>query len=239
MRRLSGSHDEEARPESRRPPGGALLDLHTHGYERSLDSGASATALACEAKTRGLDGICLTDHNAVCPAAEARALGEQCEVTVIPGMEVGTDIGHVLVFGLDRFHPELVAVRHLRRIVLAEGAAMIWAHPMRELHLGRPDWEELPELFEALEVLNGDHSDGEGGYFADLTRTLGLGRTAGSDAHSVQAVGRVATAFARPVRGLDTLIAAVRAHEHEAIDLRGIQQRPWSDDRFAESTSQR
>jgi len=205
---------------ARRPASGALLDLHAHGWERSLDSGASAVALARAAAAAGLDGLCLTDHNALCPADEAAALSAQHGIVVIPGMEVGTEVGHVLVFGLDRFRPELVHLRQLRRIALAEGAAMVWAHPMRELHLPRPDWEELPALFEALEVVNGDHNDREDGYFAQLARTLGLGATAGSDAHSVQAIGRVATALEQPVRDLAGLIAALRAHTHAPLDLR-------------------
>ncbi len=205
---------------ARRPPGGALLDLHAHGWERSLDSGASTAALVLRAAACGLDGVCLTDHNAVCAPGEAAALAEQHGVAVIPGMEVGTDIGHVLVFGLDRFRPELVHIRQLRRIALAEGAAMVWAHPMRELNLPRPDWAELPALFEALEVVNGDHNDREDGYFAQLAQALGLGCTAGSDAHSVQAIGRVATAFEAPVRDLNALIAALRVRAHAAVDLR-------------------
>jgi len=202
----------------------ALVDLHTHSYERSLDSGVSAARLASQAKESGLDAICLTDHNALCSADEAAALGERFEVAVIPGMEVGTDIGHVLVFGLERFHPELVHVRQLRRIVRAEGAVMIWAHPMRELALRRLDWEELPELFEGIEVLNGDHTDSTDGYFTEIASGLGLGMTAGSDAHSAQAIGRVATAFASPIDGLESLMAALHDRAQDVLDLRGPRQ---------------
>jgi predicted metal-dependent phosphoesterase TrpH len=197
-----------------------VLDLHTHAYERSRDSGASSDALAQAAAARGLDGICLTDHNAVCSEAEAGALAEQHGVAVIPGMEVGTDTGHVLVFGLDRFHPELVHVEQLRRICLAEGAVMVWAHPMRELHLPRPDWDDLPRLFDALEVLNGDHTDGVEDYFAGLADRLALGRTGGSDAHSIQAIGRVATAFEGNVCDLTSLRHALRGGAYHAVDFR-------------------
>ena len=205
---------------AQRPPGWTVLDMHTHGFERSLDSGASASALAARAAERGLDGICLTDHNAVCPAADADALAERHGVAVIRGMEVGTDIGHVLVFGLERFHPELVHVEQLRRICLREGAAMVWAHPMREMSLRRPDWEDVPRLFDAIEVLNGDHTDGVDDYFSDLAEQLCLGRTGGSDAHSVQAIGRVGTAFEGSVRDLDSLIAALRGGAYRAVDFR-------------------
>lgn len=205
---------------AQRRPGWTVLDVHTHGYERSLDSGASTGAIVARAAERGLDGICLTDHNAVCSEADALALSERYEVGVIPGMEVGTDIGHVIVFGLDRFHPELVHIEQLRRICLAEGAAMVWAHPMREMSLPRPNWDDLPRLFEALEVLNGDHTDSVDDYFADLADRLGIGRTGGSDAHSVQAVGRVATAFEGRVHDLDGLCNALRGGAYHALDFR-------------------
>lgn len=222
---MSGG-DASGTPNPLRSPGAALLDLHTHSYERSLDSGVSAAHLAMRAKEAGLSGICLTDHNAVCAPDEAAALAERFELAVIPGMEVGTDIGHVLVFGLQRFHPELVHIRQLRRIAIAEGAAMIWAHPMRELAVRRLDWEELPELFEGLEVVNGDHTDGVDGYFAELARGFGLGMTAGSDAHSAQAIGRVATAFSRPVGDLESLLAALHRRDHVVLDMRAPRPDP-------------
>lgn len=206
--------------DDQRRDGWTILDLHTHSYERSLDSGAGAEALVRRAAERGLDGVALTDHNAVCSDAEARELAERHAVSVIPGMEVGTDIGHVLVFGLERFHPELVHIRQLRRICLTEGASMVWAHPMRELHLRRLDWDELPELFEALEVLNGDHIDRVDDYFSGLADRLALGRTGGSDAHSTQALGRVGTAFEGTVRTVDDIRLALRGGAYHAVDFR-------------------
>jgi len=190
--------------------GSILFDLHTHSSERSRDSGVRALMLAHRAAEIGLTGICLTDHNAVCSPDEARILTEQSGAVVIPAMEVGTEMGHVLVYGLDRFHPELVHLHQLRRIALTEGAVMVWAHPMRDMRLPRPDWERLPDLFDGLEVINGDHIDRDDGHFAGLARRFGLSQTAGSDAHSVQAIGRVATRFNAPVTGLDGLITALR-----------------------------
>ena len=203
-----------------RPPGGAVLDLHCHASERSLDSGVRADALAAAAAARGLDGVCLTEHNAIWPAAEARALSERHGVAVIPGMEVNTQAGHVLAFGLDRYRPALSDIERLREAVLAEGGAMVWAHPMREGDGRPPPWRDVPRLFEAIEVVNGDHSDRVGGYWAALASDLGVGRTAGSDVHSAQAVGRVATGFPEPVRDLETLVRLLREGRCAPLDFR-------------------
>ena len=134
---------ELADPASVRPAGGAVLDLHAHSRERSLDSGVRALVIAEQAALRGLDGICLTEHNALWSAEDARAMSERHGVCVLPGMELGTDIGHLLVFGLPRFTPELLAIDSLRPIVEAEGAAMALAHPMRPFSGRLPGWDEM------------------------------------------------------------------------------------------------
>ena len=120
-----------------------------------------AAAIAEQAAARGLDGICLTEHNALWSDEEARALSERSGVRVLPGMELGTDVGHVLVFGLPRFTPELLAIESLLPIVAAEGAAMALAHPMRPFSGRLPGWTQMSEWFHALEAINGDHADGD------------------------------------------------------------------------------
>ncbi len=209
-----------ADPASVRPPGGAVVDLHAHSMEHSLDSGVSAEKLASQAAARGLDGICLTDHNAIWPAAALRELSERHGVAVLPAMELGTDIGHVLVFGLDRFVPELLMIDRLRAVVRSEEAAMVLAHPMRVLGGRTPSWEEIPDWFEALEAINGDHSDSEHGQYVRLAASLSVAGVGGSDAHTREAVGRVGTAFPEPVADVGTLVRLLRAGQATAVDLR-------------------
>ena len=145
--------------DSVRPPGGSLIDMHAHSSNLSRDSGVAVGDLIAQAKRRGLDAICLTEHNALWPDAQIRELGERHAFTVLPGMELGTDMGHVLVFGLPRYHPELLEIEQLRRIVTAEGGVAVQAHPMRYRPGRQPGWGEMREWFDGVEVVNGDHSD--------------------------------------------------------------------------------
>lgn len=209
-----------ADPASVRPPGGAVVDLHAHSTEHSLDSGVSAEKLAAQAAARGLDGICLTDHNAIWPAAALRELSERHGVAVLPAMELGTDIGHVLVFGLDHYVPELLMIDRLRAVVRSEAAAMVLAHPMRVLGGRTPSWEEIPDWFEALEAINGDHSDSEHGQYVRLAASLNVAGVGGSDAHTREAVGRVGTVFPEPVADVGMLVRLLRAGQATAVDLR-------------------
>jgi len=136
-------------------------------------------------------------------------------------MEIGTDVGHVLVYGLDRFRPELLEIDTLRRIVIAEGAAMALAHPMRPFHGGQhAARENYEQWFDAVETINGDHADTEGGPFEQLTSKLGISAIGGSDVHSAQAVGRAVTTFEATVDSIEELVDQLRAATTRPRDLR-------------------
>ncbi|MXY78944.1 MAG: PHP domain-containing protein [Chloroflexi bacterium] len=206
--------------DSVRPPGGSLIDMHAHSSNLSRDSGVSVDDLIAQAKRRGLDAICLTEHNALWPDAQVRELSERHAFTVLPGMELGTDVGHVLVFGLPRYHPELLEIEELRRIVTAEGAVAVQAHPMRYRPGRQPGWEEMRRWFDGVEVVNGDHSDTVGGYHHTQAMDLGLAPVGGSDAHSRQAVGRVATAVPGYVAGVYDLVRYIAERRTQPVDMR-------------------
>lgn len=208
-------------PATLRPQGGAMGELHAHSIPRSRDSGVHPDALAAQAVWRGLDLVVLTEHNTLWPAAELHALSERHEITVLAGMELGTDLGHILVFGLDHYSPELLFIDGLRPIVQSEGAAMVLAHPMRPLSSGRkPGWDEIAERFDGLEVVNGDHGEGANGYYRRLAAELGVAAVGGSDVHSREAVGRVATAFPEPVTDIETLVRLLHECRVHPVDLR-------------------
>ena len=51
-----------------------LLDLHNHTWPRSHDSVLDPDDLVARAKGLGLDGICLTEHDAVWDSKEVEAM---------------------------------------------------------------------------------------------------------------------------------------------------------------------
>jgi predicted metal-dependent phosphoesterase TrpH len=212
--------DDLADPASVRPEGGSVFDLHAHSSDYSRDSGVRIARIAEQAVSRGLDGIVLTEHNATWETDILRELSELHQVHLLPGMEIGTDVGHVLVYGLEQFTPELLEIESLRRIVRAEGAAMALAHPMRPFHGQHAAHDRYEEWFDAIETINGDHADSEDGPFELLAKRLGIGAIGGSDVHSVQAVGRAVTTFESAVESIEDLIDQLRAAVARPRDLR-------------------
>ncbi|MFE0688789.1 CehA/McbA family metallohydrolase [Streptomyces sp. JH002] len=72
-------------------------DFHAHTVHS--DGALTVSELAALAVTRGLDFLAVTDHNTVSHHAELAAVGARYGITLVPGQEVTTDLGHANVFG--------------------------------------------------------------------------------------------------------------------------------------------
>lgn len=209
-------------PPGGRPATGWLIDLHVHTSPLSTDSALTPDVLMRRSIELGMSAVCVTEHNRLWSATEARELSERFGLPVLRGIEVSTDAGHVLVFGLDEFDPEMFRVERLCAAVQVDGAAAVLAHPVREPRFRRP-WPEVRGMFHALEALNGDDNGGAADLVFSIARSLGMATTGGSDAHSGAALGRCATRFHDAVRDERDLITALRSGRFEAVDLTNIR----------------
>ncbi len=177
-------------------------------------SALTPDALVRAAIARGLDGVCITEHDALWPAAEIARVADEMQFLVLRGMEVTTEVGHVLVFGMDYHDPAMAVLSELQRIVRGEGALMFLAHPSRRYGTLPPD--DLSFVFDSVEVQNGTEGMLQNDNAAGLARGLRLPGIGGSDAHSVREVGICATEFSGSVTDEASFVAALRAGEYRA-----------------------
>ena len=210
-----------------------LIDLHNHTYPKSDDSFMSADELVDAARIAGLDGVCITEHDDFWPLAEAAELTRRHGILALPGAEINTDAGHVLVFGLHRYRFGMHKPTFLRAEADSLGAALIAAHPYRRRFLEEPGQEpaaraEMLERaksdrqlwqFDAIESHNGRGSEAQNRFAEDLREGLGMPGVGGSDAHRVNQVGTAATEFQRRIKSLDDLIAEIKAGRMAPVDL--------------------
>jgi predicted metal-dependent phosphoesterase TrpH len=210
-----------------------LIDLHTHSYPKSDDSFVEVDELIDNAKTLGLDGICLTEHDAFWAAEEVRDLSRRHEFLVLPGCEINTDTGHVIVFGLEQYIFGLHKLDFLLASVRQRSGAMIAAHPYRRRFLedpgkqpqARQDMLERAsgDVFyqhcDAIEGINGRGTEVQNLFSQDLGDRLGANMTGGSDAHRREQLGTAATRFERRITCLDDLIRELRAGRFRAERL--------------------
>ena len=208
-----------------------LFDMHVHTTRGSSDSNLTPEEMVLEAERLGFFGLCITEHSGPWDRQEFQTFAEQHSQVLVRAMEVETDMGHILAFGLDSYLPGIADVRQLRKEADLAGGFIVSAHPFRGLHSAftsqRPllykDGSSVPtnaeeaaqhpvfELVDAVEVANGGTSDTENRFAMKVAQHLGLKVTGGSDAHSQHGLGRCLTAFQGDIHNQEEFMNALRS----------------------------
>ena len=82
------------------------IDFHTHTfYSDGLGTPEMNVRMA---RIKGLDVMAITDHDKTDGYEEARMTGKKWGIQVIPGVEISTDIYHILGLGIDPKEPEFI-----------------------------------------------------------------------------------------------------------------------------------
>ncbi|MCH7786204.1 MAG: PHP domain-containing protein [Chloroflexi bacterium] len=202
-----------------------IIDIHTHTYPTSIDSQLSAEELIKESKRLGLDGICITDHDGFWDHEEVFELSREHDYLVLPGCEVTTEEGHLLVYGLSKYIFGMHRASVVKQMVDEVGGVIVVAHPYRRVYRENADKDDASydemldraarnEVFgkvNAVEVLNSRGSDQENAFSLDVARRFGLKGTGASDAHKLADIGTFATDFERPISCLEEFIEEIKA----------------------------
>ena len=212
-----------------------LIDLHTHSLAGSSDSVMPPDDLVAQARRVGLDGVCITEHGSQrLPAELIEDLSARHGVLVIAGLEVSTDEGHILLYGVESYPANLFRARDIRDYVLPRGGVLVVAHPFR--YLPKP-WLTPPQarktlrqvivrdvfsLVSAVETHNGYADDDEISFSRQVATTRKLPGTGGSDAHDTLEVGRCATLFQATIRDEADFIEALRGGHYHGEDRRAL-----------------
>lgn len=202
------------------------VDLHVHTRLGSLDSAADPAEVVRVAAARGIAAVGVTEHYRVWGPGEVRQYS-RAGVAILAGIEITTDEGHFLVFGVERA-PRGRTLVALAEEVDAAGGAIIVAHPFRG-HLDH--WKRAsldtgfhPELaalathgwVHAIEAWNNGCTESENDLALGLAYSCGLPAVAGSDAHVATDVGRQTTRLDSLPRDGHELAAMLRCRAREA-----------------------
>lgn len=193
------------------------IDCHCH-TKHSYDNWLEPLALIRRAKALGLDGVVITEHYSYEASASVEAIGRDEGFLIMRGVEIATDRGHLLAYGVeddawnlwgrDTWLPIQPVIERVNEL----GGICVPAHPYREIGVG----SLLGGVFDlvgitAVETHNGGNQEKDNALALTATRHLALPGLGGSDCHKVEAVGRCATHFDQPVTNIKNFIAAVRA----------------------------
>lgn len=201
------------------------LDLHVHSRV-SPDALDAPELLVDAARRAGLDGIAITDHDRggayhrLVRAGLADPSGRPVDgFLVIPGVEVSSLQGHILVLGATFDARVGVAASEVCRLARRLGALSIAAHPfdVTRSGVGGPALDRLP--VDAIEGWNSKTVDRRSNAAArDYAAQRGLPVVAGSDAHFAATVGRACTRVDAPELTVEGVLSGIRAGRTELVE---------------------
>ena len=206
-----------------------IIDLHTHTKPWSDDSFLEPNELIHRAKQAGLDAICLTEHDWFWDKEAIARFNQEHDFLVLPGVELNTEEGHFLVFGLEEYRFGMHRARFLRNALDEVGGVMILAHPYRrnlhsdeDIHFAIERYFEKPvfDLIDAVETLNGRGTERQNRFSQELCHRLNLKAIGGSDAHQISDIPSGATFFEREIINVEDLITEIKAGRFRAVDMR-------------------
>ena len=194
-----------------------LIDAHVHTNRYSSCSILNPVDLVYQALKLKLSGIVIVEHYKVWAEEEIEELKRETdsnELLILRGQEVSCSIGHLLVFGYYEKLQENLRVEEIVDRVHNEGGIVILAHPFRYGNSVGENPEKLKTRFayvDGIEVFNANQSEKENEYGKKVWNTLGIVGIGGSDAHSIEMVGKCLTQFYNVIRDEDDLIAEIKA----------------------------
>lgn len=207
-----------------------LLDLHTHSIKS--DDGRAKVENYCQwirSKALPIDGFVLTEHRQFDFESDYSTLAAKFDLLILKGAEVETEYGHVLVFGVNQglfaefdFADIQLPLSQVLECADKHGAVAVPCHPGRPrvgmfAHTGELG---VPPGVTIVEIYNGGSRENEDAIAIENATKLGYLGTGGSDSHIVSHIGRCATRFPGAINDMDDLVAALRAGEFEAVNLK-------------------
>lgn len=190
-----------------------LIDIHVHSAISSCSVMPIEEILA-RSRSLGLDGVCITDHDTTAVLAQIKEGFQSDGLLVLVGMEYSTPQGDFLAYGEVESLRSGMNAPQLFDAVSRLGGAVVAAHPFRGWRPSDPTLLTHPGC-SAVEVVNGRNTDAEDALAQELAAKYGLVRTAGSDAHALDELGRFPTRFNVDIASRADLVAALKAGQCE------------------------
>ena len=189
-----------------------LAELHCHSiYSKRIkvphEGMNTPKDMLVHAKRLGIDVVAISDHDEFRGAQEAMKFSKKLGIITIPAQEVTTADGHMIALGIsERVKPGMSALETID-IIHSQGGVATAPHAFDINNDGLRELAKHCDAMEAFNAINVDRiSNFKGLKFAAENRVPMI---AGSDAHSLEMMGRGLTELPE-IYGMDGALKAIR-----------------------------
>lgn len=187
-----------------------FIDMHMHEMTYSKDSFLALDEIVRLAKERGLDAICITDHDSMGLKEYAQEYMRKTGFPIFVGIEYLSLQGDIVAFGIEDYPKERIPAQDFIDLVKAQGGVCFAAHPFRNNNRGLEEHLRTVKGLDGVEVLNGSTSAEACAKAAEYAEKYGYFTIGASDCHIPGKVGICATYFPEEVRTMEEFLAAFR-----------------------------
>lgn len=193
------------------------IDLHIHS-NFSSDSSIRPDKLIKQALKMKIDVLCITDHNVFDESsAFSYYTDKHKKPLIIKGVELSTNNGDLLIFGLKNnfwkdYIPNInVDAKKVIADVASFNGVAIWAHPFRSYceYCYNTEYKMFSGV-NILEVKNAKNLEAENLKAFNYACNNNFKMTGGSDAHSIEDLGKALTLFKDTITCEEELIEALK-----------------------------
>ena len=187
-----------------------FVDLHMHERTFSKDSLLTLKEIVEIAKEKGLDGVCITDHDDIGIKEYAEQYSRETGFPIFVGYEFYSLQGDILAFGAPKVPSERISAQEFVDYVKSFGGVCIAAHPFRNNNRGLEENLATVKGLDGIEALNGSTLPDACSKAFSYAKRLGIPCTGASDCHVPSKVGVYATWLPETVSTLDDFISVFK-----------------------------
>ncbi len=192
------------------------VDLHLH-TRFSFDASISPKYVADALHQHPLiKGVAVTDHNTVEGYFHVRRFAATYQdLVIIPGVEVTTMLGDVIVLGVEEKPAYWSTIESVVEFARERNGVLVVPHPYRGGGIGDAA-KKIPSDFAAVEVANPDSTVQENRMAEALASNQNMPGVGGSDAHHVEQMWKAYTQIDADPE-VDSVLKAIRDRRVKAV----------------------
>ena len=207
-------HEKQARERKMLQQQFVLYDGMFHSVLSSiindcLDEKMTLEEIIATARERGLDAVCITDHDSMGLKETAEQYSRETGFPIFVGVDYFSLWGDITAFGIDRFPDKRIPAQDFVDQVNAAGGFCVACHPFRNNNRGFEDhlWEI--QGLHGVEVLNGSTDMEANRKALSICKARNMQMVGASDAHWTSQLGKYATMVPGEPKDLEEFVAAL------------------------------